>query len=190
MKKKLHYSRVLFLTVVTATVTLAACTANEESTKDKTKNSEASLKINSTSSSSKEKSSPSSTKSEGKTGTVTYTAELGSEEDKMEKKVTYKNGKIIAEETTEAIPYAGFGIKDKTEAESLISQKQKELENVEGVNYSVEYQEERAIESYKIDFTKVDREKIGFLSALADLSTIDEVEKLLLEMGYKKIEEQ
>lgn len=52
MKKKLHYPHVLFLTVVTAAVTLAACTANEESTKDKTKNSEASLKINSTSSSS------------------------------------------------------------------------------------------------------------------------------------------
>ncbi|WP_086314085.1 hypothetical protein A5821_001658 [Enterococcus sp. 7F3_DIV0205] len=186
MKNRKSFSRFFLLAALSTTVTLVACTPNENNTNN-AKTSESKQQFNLESSSKpREDSSNESPKSGGKTGSATYTQTLGGKENKLEKKVTYENGKITSEDTVETIPYAGFNIKNKQEAEELLSEKQKELEGVEGVSYSIEYHEDRAIESYKIDFTKADPEKIAFLSFFAETPNIDEAEKLLFEMGYKK----
>jgi uncharacterized lipoprotein YehR (DUF1307 family) len=188
MKKHGVFSRLLLLSLLTTTLTLEACTTNEKKENSTTTNdakTALTLENSSTKSSSSKKE---VTNNDRKTGTATYTSTLGSKENKQETKLTYENGKITAEETTEVIPYAGFGIKNKEEAEKLLSEKEKSLEGVEGVSYSIDYQDERAIESYKIDFTKVKQGDIAFLTMFGEIQNIDEAEKLLFEMDYKKEE--
>lgn len=119
-----------------------------------------------------------------KTGKVTYILNLKNDDTSITT-LTYEKGKVVAQATINPISYAEFKIKDKAEAKKFLSEKQDMLEKVEGVTYSVDYQDKKATETYSIDFTKADPEKIAVITAFAELSTIETAEKLLFEIGYK-----
>lgn len=108
---------------------------------------------------------------------------------------TYRGDEVLKQSTENIVQYETFGIETKEDAEEFFSLfVNHELENIHGITYSIDYQENQLTEKITIDYEEVD---IGEIKDLPEMNFQGNVEngismkasaKLLLEEGFKEIE--
>lgn len=108
---------------------------------------------------------------------------------------TYRGDEVLKQSTENIVQYETFGIETKEDAEEFFSLfVNHELENIHGITYSIDYQENQLTEKITIDYEEVD---IGEIKDLPEMNFQGNVEngismkasaKLLLEERFKEIE--
>lgn len=104
---------------------------------------------------------------------------------------TYKNDEILEEVATYDMIYKERGT-NKEEMKDTFKSYMKETEDIDGFEHSIKYGEKKAVETIKVDFSKVDIEKLedvpGFI-LVKDIKgnvSMKETDKFLKEKGYIK----
>ena len=81
-------------------------------------------------------------------------------------------------------------VEDSNAAMKKLEPFSEQFKNIEGIEYSLEYKEDIAIEKMTIDFEKVDLEKIKDIAGInlpdnkSDFRSMEKTEKFLLDSGY------
>lgn len=107
---------------------------------------------------------------------------------------TYRGDEVLKQSTENIIEYETFGLETKEEAEEFFSPFiNKELENIDGITYSINYLEDQLTEKITVDYEVVD---IGEIKDLPGMNFQGDVEKgismnesarWLIEEGFKEI---
>lgn len=104
---------------------------------------------------------------------------------------TYKNDEILEEVATYDMIYEERGT-TKEEMKDTFKSYMKETEDIDGFENSIKYGDKKAVETIKVDFSKVDIEKLkdvpGFVLVkdAKDKVSMKATDKFLKEEGYTK----
>lgn len=124
----------------------------------------------------------------------TTTLELNEEGVSVEITYTANDDKVTkqtSKSTTEYAALAILGIESKEDAEEMFGAFAAEYEDIDGVEQSTTYEDDKMIEELSVDFEKADMEDIQALTGTlsdGDLKngvSLEESIKLLEEQGYK-----
>lgn len=87
--------------------------------------------------------------------------------------------------------YSALGVSSAEEAKEKLASSASEFEDIEGVTHSLEYLDDRVIESLTVDFEKVDLNAASQLTGSGDLSdgvSLQQSVQTLQEQGYEIVE--
>lgn len=122
--------------------------------------------------------------------TVTYK----SEEDANSIETTFiaNDGEIIKQSTKSITSYDSIkGIESQEDAEALLIPSAEPLKGIEGLEYNLDFEEDRFIETITIDFTVADLSELPGLDELLeneeDNLNLDDAVESLKKQGFKKV---
>ena len=105
----------------------------------------------------------------------------------LQMEYTYKGDTVLQQKATNTMPYAIFPVEKKEDIHFL-------LEGIKGVEQSIDYQEEQAVETVMIDYGELDFDLAKGIDSIftdgADSEkkvSMQAVEKWLLEKGFEEI---
>ncbi|KAB8139237.1 DUF1307 domain-containing protein [Gracilibacillus oryzae] len=108
----------------------------------------------------------------------------------------YAQGDKVIEQTAESVlTYASIGLTGPEEAEAQFAEAVAGYQNVEGVTHSIDYQEDKLIESTKVNYDTADPEQIAQLTGSmveGDTSrgiSLQRSVQMLQEQGYEIVAE-
>ncbi|MBC1366418.1 YehR family lipoprotein [Listeria innocua] len=107
---------------------------------------------------------------------------------------TYKGDKVTKQTAENTMLYTSMGIKTKEEAEKMLKETSEKFQNIEGLKESIEYKDDKAIETLEVDYTKIsseDLKKLPGMASTGDVSkgiSMKESEKMLKSQGFKEVE--
>lgn len=109
----------------------------------------------------------------------------------------YAKGDIVTKQTTySTIPYSAVGATTIEEAKLVFDPMVQTYQGIEGVEESIEYKEDHAIETLVVDYSKADLEQVSKLSGSefeGDTSgkvSLKKSIKLLEDSGFTKVEDK
>ncbi|MBC1969602.1 YehR family lipoprotein [Listeria marthii] len=126
----------------------------------------------------------------GKEETKTYELSQNGATTKMT--YTYVKDKVTKQTTENEMTYAALGFKNKEEAEKALKESSDKFQGVEGVKESIEYKDDKAIETLEIDYEKADAKELTKLPGFAASGDIEkgismeESAKMLESQGFKE----
>ncbi len=83
----------------------------------------------------------------------------------LSKIIYYAEGDKVIEQTTEStIPYASLGVTNKAEAEAALEEGVASYQGVEGVNHSIEYQDDQILEDVTVNYEEADPAQLAELT--------------------------
>lgn len=107
---------------------------------------------------------------------------------------TFEDDRVLSQAAKSEMTYEALGFDSKKQAEDALKEATKQYENVDGITYKVDFNEEEVIEQTNIVFEEIDFEKAKDLPGLlfegdpADGISMEESAKLLLENGFTEKE--
>lgn len=109
--------------------------------------------------------------------------------DKYFSEVIYEteNDKILKQKTTNIVSYEVLQVDSKDEAEEAIQEAMEEFANIEGIEHTVQFEDERLIEEVYIDYEIVELNTVG---QVPGLPTKGEEGTLSLEASVDTLESQ
>ncbi|MBC2039005.1 YehR family lipoprotein [Listeria marthii] len=126
----------------------------------------------------------------GKEETKTYELSQNGSTTKMT--YTYVKDKVTIQTTENEMTYSALGFKNKEEAEKALKESSDKFQGVEGVKESIEYKDDKAIETLEIDYEKADAKELTKLPGFAASGDIEkgismeESAKMLESQGFKE----
>lgn len=156
---------------------LTACSSPGKSMGDQT--------IESTKNQSTTQSSPPISKDQ----TITY--QLGAQGDSNYRKttLTFKNNKLLTEDTVSNFPYANANVKmTLEETKQLIASNKTSLKEVGGIDYDATVIPNEIKQThFTIDYKQVDINKVSWLTSFTRETSIEDAVEMFRQEGYKEI---
>lgn len=124
------------------------------------------------------------------------TVTLQTEQNGVTIKITYKadGDKVVEQTANNVMPYKAVGVTTKEEAEQMFAQVVGEYEKVEGITHNMDYQDDKVIESLKIDYEKADPEEVSqlvgttFEGDISEGISLEKSVEALKKQGFEVIE--
>lgn len=115
---------------------------------------------------------------------------LQAEEQGIILKLTYKaeGDKVIEQTADNVMPYESLGLTTAEEAKEIFGDAVAEYEGVKGVKHSMDYQEDKAVESLTINYAEADLEEVSHL--VGTMFDGDTSEGISLKKSIEMLEEQ
>lgn len=175
-KTSKKFSFILPLFLLSSSI-LTACSSPEKSMGDQT--------IESTKNQSTTPSSPPVSKDQ----TITY--QLGAQGDSNYKKttLTFKNNKLLTEDTVSNFPYANASVKmTLEETKQSIASNKASLKDVGGIDYDATIIPNEIMQThFTIDYQQVDINKVSWLTSFTSETSVEDAVELFRQAGYKEI---
>ncbi|MBC1376029.1 YehR family lipoprotein [Listeria sp. FSL L7-0091] len=124
--------------------------------------------------------------------TKTYTISQNGVDSKLT--YTYKGDKVTKQTAENTMLYTSLGVTSKEDAEKVLKATSEKFQGIEGLKESIEYKDDKAIETLEVDYTKISSEdikKIPGMASSGDASkgiSMKESEKMLKSQGFKEVE--
>lgn len=110
--------------------------------------------------------------------------------------IEYQGDKVTSVETQTTFLYSALGINSKEEAEQFMGSQESLWTGVKGVNYKVDYKDDRMIAKSSMDLSEIDLEKMMELMQIeetdekkTDYLSYKEIKKMIDKMGMEKVED-
>lgn len=170
------FSFILPLVLLSSSI-LTACSSTDNSMGDQT--------IASTKNQSTTQSPPPVSKDQ----TITY--QLGAQGDSNYKKttLTFKNNKLLTEDTVRNYPYTNANVKmTPEEIKQLIASNKASLKEVDGINYDATIiPNEIKQNHFIIDYKQVDINQVSWLTSFTSETSVEDAVEMFRQEGYKEI---
>src|SRR5690625_1080561 len=107
---------------------------------------------------------------------------------------THKGDEVVKQATKNTVAYEIYGFESKDEAESSLSPFTEVYEDLKGIDYSIDFQDEEFVEEITIDYTAVDYDQLEGIEGFEFEGDTDngislkETAKLIEAEGFKKVE--
>lgn len=107
----------------------------------------------------------------------------------------YVGDKVTKQYADNEMPYSSFGATNKEEAKTVLGDLESQYADVKGIEHRLDYQDDRVIESLKMDLENLDFEKASKLQGvMLDAKAENGVsmkltEETLLNQGFEKVED-
>ena len=108
---------------------------------------------------------------------------------------TAEGDKVIKQTTESTVPYTALGVTNEDEDREILNPISEQYQGIDGLYESIDYSEDSAFETVRIDYTQVNMEDVLNLPGMsfsgdADTGNISlkQSEALLVEAGYTKVE--
>lgn len=111
-------------------------------------------------------------------------------------KFEHKGDDITKLSQKEIIPFKSLGVDNANDAQALLDSKVDKIPSIEGYENKIKVTENNVVETIKIDFDKIDADKINEISGLnfiGDPSKNISLEKSIKELkksGFKEVDEK
>ena len=112
----------------------------------------------------------------------------------LQMEYTYKGDTVLQQKATNTMPYAIFPVENKEDIHFLLDRLSEPYQGIKGVEQSIDYQEEQAVETVMIDYGELDFDLAKGIDSIftdgADSEkkvSMQAVEKWLLEKGFEEI---
>lgn len=113
----------------------------------------------------------------------------------MELVFHYDGDKVIRQTANNVMPYEAIGVATKEEAQELLDPVAKQYQQVQGLDYTLEYSDSEAIESLTINYDELDYDSakqlpgVNFEGDTDNGISMERTEEMLLDQGYELKEE-
>lgn len=113
----------------------------------------------------------------------------------MELVFNYSGDKVTSQTANNVMPYEAIGVSTKEEAQEVLDPIAKQYQQVQGLDYSLEYSDSEATESLTINYDELDYDSakqlpgVSFEGNTDNGISMERTEEMLLDQGYELKEE-
>lgn len=113
----------------------------------------------------------------------------------MELVFNYSGDKVTSQTANNVMPYEAIGVSTKEEAQEVLDPIAEQYQQVQGVDYSLEYSDSEATESLTINYDELDYDSakqlpdVSFEGNTDNGISMERTEEMLLDQGYELKEE-